>query len=131
MPELLDKQWGLRFALICILAFNTLWEALAVLVAIKLWGPRRGRWVVWVRSDSLSTLLALSRSKAHSAGLSIIAREVALLRAELDLQLSRFVHVPGVADGWADALSRLMAPAPSAFPRALGGAPAGHASQEE
>ena len=76
-----------------------------------------------VSSDSLSTLMALSKSKAHSAGLSMIAREVALLRAELDLELSRFVHIPGVANKWADALSRMMAPEPCAFPRELEGLP--------
>lgn len=50
--------------------FNTTWEALAVLVAIKLWAPRSGRWLIRIKSDSLSTLLAVSDLKAKSPGLS-------------------------------------------------------------
>jgi len=99
--------------------FNTLWEALAVLVAVQLWAPLRGRWAVWVRSDSLATLLALRSLKARSTALNILVREFALLVAELDLELVALTHVPGVANGWADALSRLSAPVPSRSPTGL------------
>ena len=77
------------------------------------------RWLVQMRSDSLSSLLTVSQLKAKSHGLGLISRELALLRAEWGLQLIGLAHVPGVANEWADALSRLRAPVPKQVPGPL------------
>ena len=104
-------------------AFNTTWEALALLVAVRLWEPTAGAWLVSVRSDSLSTLLSVSNQKATAPGLRIISRELALLTAESGLTLVGLTHVPGMANEWADALSRLHAPDPKGVPAPLRGLP--------
>ena len=77
------------------------------------------RWLVQMRSDSLSSLLTVSQLKAKSHGLGLISRELALLRAEWGLQLIGLAPVPGVANEWADALSRLRAPVPKQVPGPL------------
>ena len=70
---------------------TTLWEGLALLVAFRLWLPGLGFGaVVRVKSDSLSSLLMLSKGKAKSLELNCIAREIALDQA---LQLYRLTFL--------------------------------------
>ncbi len=91
-------------------AGTTTWEALAVLVAVRVFRPRSGRVRIRLRSDSLSTLFAVASMKAKAPGLSLIMAELALERAELGTDISECVHIPGVTNTIADALSRLTAP---------------------
>ena len=97
--------------------FNTLWEALAILVAVRAWRRYFGRdIIVGIRSDSLGSLLALRKQASRSPGLAIILRELALDEAELDSISLSLTHIPGVANVWPDALSRLWAPVSKEIP---------------
>jgi hypothetical protein len=100
-------------------AGTTTWEAMAVLVAVRVLRPRSGRVRIRLRSDSLSTLFAVSSMKAKAPGLSLIMAELALERAELEVDISECVHIPGVANTIADALSRLSAPDAKRLPSEL------------
>ena len=99
-------------------SFNTLWEALAILVAIRLWLP--GTHVLArVRSDSLSALRSIVKLQSASPSLNLIAREIAL-DATLGLyHLGVAVHIPGIANKLPDDLSRMWAPEPHQIPMEL------------
>jgi hypothetical protein len=99
---------------------TTLWEGLALLVAFRLWLPGLGFGaVVRVKSDSLSSLLMLSKGKAKSLELNCIAREIALDQALQLYRLTFLVHIPGVTNLEADFLSRTFSPKPPVKPRQL------------
>ena len=99
---------------------TTLWEGLALLVAFRLWLPGLGFGaVVRVKSDSLSSLLMLSKGKAKSLELNCIAREIALDQALQLYRLTFLVHIPGVTNLEADFLSRTISPKPPVKPRQL------------
>ena len=101
--------------------FTTLWEALAILVAVRLWRrPDHTRVVVHVRSDSLGALKAIAKHASPSPGISTLLREFALEEAESELCFGSLDHIPGFSNTLADALSRLVAPEPKALPLALG-----------
>ena len=97
---------------------NTTWEALALLVAVRLWLP--GSTVLArVRSDSLSALRSVARLASRSPALNLIARELAL-DAVLGLYtVGIATHIPGVANNLPDDLSRMWAPDPHLFPAEL------------
>ena len=104
-------------------AFNTTWEALAVLVAIRLWRNKRHLSAsLLLKSDSLGTLSAMRKQSARSPGLSLILAELALEEAELANGFTDLEHIPGVSNVWPDALSRLSAPEPNTIPPELRGA---------
>jgi hypothetical protein len=101
---------------------NTTWEALAILVAIRLWLPGTNV-LARVRSDSLSALRSMVKLCSRSPALNLIAREVAL-DAVLGLySVGLAVHIPGVSNKLPDDLSRMWAPDPHSFPPALSGIP--------
>lgn len=103
---------------------TTLWEGLALLVAFRLWLPRVGFGAsIRVKSDSLSSLIMLSKGRAKSPELNIIAREVALDQALLVYRLTFLEHIPGVTNLEADYLSRAFAPKVPVKPRQLEGVP--------
>ena len=103
---------------------TTLWEGLALLVAFSLWLPRVGFGAtIRVKSDSLSSLLMLSKGRAKSPELNVIAREVALDQALLVYRLTFLEHIPGVTNLEADFLSRVFAPTVPVKPRQLEGVP--------
>ena len=98
--------------------FNTSWEALAILIAVRGWLADRGAITATVVSDSLAALGVVGALSSTEFGLNRVARELAL-----DLALSRYAlnvveHLPGVANVVPDALSRLSAPEPKPFPSA-------------
>ena len=98
-------------------AFNTAWEALALLVALRLWLTGCPRNIaVRVKSDNVGALRMLLNLTSQSDTMAIIAREVALDVAAGNYQLHELVHIPGVTNVAADALSRLWAPQPQDFP---------------
>ena len=62
-------------------AFNTTWEALALLVACRIWlGDDSTQAIVEarVRSDSLSALRSMAKMSSSAPGLNLIARELAI-----------------------------------------------------
>ena len=101
-------------------AHNTTWEALALLVAARIWLPGT-RLLARVRSDSLSALRAMVKMASRSPALNAIARELALDSVLGLYRVGLATHVPGIANLTADDLSRMWAPDPHAFPEALRG----------
>ena len=83
-------------------------EALALLIALRLWLPlfRHHRTCVRVRGDNLAALSLLVKMQPHSPALQLIARELAL-----EVSMSSFTpdfaeHVAGISNTIADTLSR-------------------------
>ena len=102
--------------------FNTLWEALAILVAVRLWRKDEHQALrLEVRSDSLGALSAVNKLASPDPKLNSIARELALDCAFFYKEPDYFEHTPGVANVIPDHLSRLKAPTPSSFPSILNG----------
>lgn len=102
--------------------WNTLWEAVALLVAARLWLPGLGYGVVVrIKSDNMSALISISKGKAKTAELNIVAREFAIDQAKKDYLIKWLEHIPGVTNVQADALSRATAPIPKEFPSDLVG----------
>ncbi len=97
---------------------NTAWEAMALLVALRLWLPKLPRQLTTrIKSDNVGALRMLLNLTSPSGPLSIIAREVALDMAGDNYQISELEHVPGITNVAADGLSRLWAPQPEPFPK--------------
>ena len=90
------------------------WEALAALVALRVWKTRwrdqRVRLTVRGASVSMLTVLMKFKAPTKSRSLGIVAREVALDVAEAVYSPDISEHIPGVTNKMADALSRLSAP---------------------
>ena len=102
--------------------FTTTWEMLAILIAARTWAcPSYGP--LHIRSDSLASLSAAARMASSAPGLSLVLRELALLQASDQFFPASLTHIPGVANDWADALSRLSAPEPRSLPPALAACP--------
>lgn len=87
--------------------FNTLWEAVALLIACRLWLGRTIRgFGVRLRSDNVGALRAFFKLAAGSSNLNLVAREVALDLALKNYRLTELSHIPGITNVAADALSR-------------------------
>ena len=75
--------------------FNTLWEAIALLIACRLWLCRlemhQGQ--VRVKSDNVGALQMLLKLGTSSNALAAVAREIALDLAAKNYRLSELVHV--------------------------------------
>ena len=102
--------------------FITVWESLAILIALRLWlasAPLATR--VEIKSDSLATVKALEKGSSRAKPLNEVIREIALAEALRGAPLPIIRHIPGMANAVPDALSRLTAPVPSAFPETLQG----------
>ena len=84
------------------------WEALALLVALRLWSHKwqNRRIFLRVKSDSISALTMVLKMQARGAGPAIISREVALDVADALYTPNVAEHLPGVANCTADLLSR-------------------------
>ena len=77
-------------------AFTTLWEALAILVAFRLWRrPGHASATIAPRSDSLGALSAYSKFASRSPGLTVVLQELALDEAEFTTPVT-FTHIPGL-----------------------------------
>eukprot|EP00971_Amphidinium_carterae_P337036 6473668-Amphidinium_carterae.1 len=103
-------------------------EALAALqgikLAMKVWFDGQSasfRCPLYLMSDNMAVLALLVRMKGKGALLRV-AKEVALLRAWFDLHFV-VAHLPASKNGVADALSRLAADPPKAFPLGFSGVP--------
>jgi hypothetical protein len=102
------------------------WEALAVLVGLRLWGAVIGGQgsVMEVMSDNMAAVVLSTRMCSSSARLNCIGAELALTLEEMGIQEMQAVHLPGSLNVTADFLSRLDAPGGStkAWPDELAGA---------
>ena len=85
-------------------------EALAILVALKLWCKvwRKHMIRLCMKSDSISafTLIGKLRVKYQSVGMTLIGRELALLFGSRSYKPQALHHIPGISNDYADALSR-------------------------
>jgi hypothetical protein len=101
-------------------AFQTTWEALAILVAVRLWLQSTHDGIrIEIRSDSLSALSAAGKATSGSKAVRIILCELALEEAELVGGSCYLTHIPGSSNKWPDALSRLHAPSAAEIPSEL------------
>ena len=80
------------------------------MVALRAWSTH---WIsqqtsLTIKSDNVSALVMAARLKVTSS--QLIARELAMTLSEASFMPRHVVHVPGVMNVWADALSRLDAP---------------------
>ena len=87
-------------------------EALAVLVALRVWRPH---WLnrgvnLSVQTDNVAALTTLTKMQPHSATLGIIARELALDISASSYSPDDARHIPGLANTTADYLSRMFSP---------------------
>ena len=98
-------------------------EALALLVALRVWAPQwSGQRVrAHIRSDSVAALGALRKLASPAPSLNAVAREAALdiAASTYGVELTSYAHISGALNDWADALSRLSAPVPRSVPLAL------------
>lgn len=102
-------------------AHNTLWEAIALLVAMRLWLPRTDRKLsVRIKSDNVGALRTLLKMTPPSQPMGQIAREIALDVAAGNYQITELRHVAGISNVVADALSRMWSPEPLEFPLQIG-----------
>ena len=87
-------------------------EALAVLVALRLWKDRwlHTRVTLKVKSDSISALVLCLDFKTRGKGTCILAREVALDVACNEYSPNIVQHIPGIDNIIADPLSRRFMP---------------------
>lgn len=89
-------------------------EALAVLVALRLWKSywKRPGVCLRIRGDNVGvlTLLMKMRPSIKSVGMVMVARELSLEFGTASYKPRYFEHIPGLSNDWADALSRLHQP---------------------
>ena len=82
-------------------------ELKTVLLMLQRWGTQlRGRRVL-VRTDNTTTACAVNRGYAKHEGLEDLAEAIRALAASLEISLAAR-HVPGLKNGLADALSRVL-----------------------
>ena len=101
---------------------NATCEALALLVAIRLWLPGTAV-LARVQSDSQSALRSMVKLSSRSPHLNLVARQLALDAVLGLFTIGMAVHIPGVSNKLPDDLSHMWAPEPHAFPAELQGIP--------
>ena len=74
-----------------------------------MWLPNftKHRVSIKVRGDNVAALTMLSKMQPKSVSLQVIARELALDLSQCSYAPDFIEHVPGIANGIADALSRM------------------------
>ena len=89
-----------------------LFEALALLVAMRTWVPMWSEipTTIVVQSDSLAALGSAAKLGSSIPHMNLIVRELALEFAEGTFEVELYGHVPGHLNVEADALSRLTDP---------------------
>ena len=93
-------------------AGQQIWEALAILTALKTWSKHfaSGRVKVQVRGDSVTSLSLASKLSSKSASLNAIGAEISLMLELWQVDEIWTTHTPGRLLVLADWLSRLHAP---------------------
>ena len=112
-PELCSSLGVVRGASGCL----TFFEAFTALAALEIWCGPGGLKTVAVVGDNIGAL-TVAVSRRGRGDLGSICRELALRQAAYGLVLA-VGHLPSHLNTWADALSRLSAPSPSAWPAEL------------
>ena len=76
------------------------WEALALLVALRLWAPiwKGKRVTITVRSDSVSALSAALNLTSDGVNTNLIAREMALDISQSVYRPTIVAHIPGTCN---------------------------------
>ena len=110
-------------AKVCDPGFNTLWEALAALVSLRVWSSRFKPGDRVLRSDNTGVLESMASRSASSAHLNFLQKERSLDEALGGYPVEALQHIPGLSNTVADALSRLSAPEPKSLPRELWSVP--------
>ena len=102
----------------------TVWEALALLIAFRLWLPRFPQGLaVRIKSDSRGALGAVLKLASPSVPLNAIVREIAFDLASGTYDITELEHIPGVTNVVPDALSRQPpCPDPLPFPKEVASA---------
>ena len=101
-------------------AYNTIWEALAILVALRLWRTSSHQGASFeIRSDNLPFLMAMLKGTSKDESLRLILRELSLDESLLVRKISLLTHIPGISNILPDHLSRLHAPSPHPIPSSL------------
>ena len=88
------------------------WEALNLVVALRLW---KQRWAtervrLEVRADNVAALTLLANLRGKGFALNLLAREIAIDLGDGSFRPDVLSHTPGVASSVADALSRRYVP---------------------
>ena len=90
------------------------WESLALLVSLKAWAGlligHRFSWRVTLKGDNVTALNLVLRMKAPAGALKAIAKEVAMVLLESPYRPASAMHIPGLTNTLADALSRKFEP---------------------
>ena len=109
------------------------WEALAILVALRLWSVhwRQERVLLDVSTDNVSALTVLASLRGRGAGVSFIGRELALDFGQCAFLPDIVQHTPGVANVSADLLSRRFQPAAKVIRGAVWAPPPGFSGSME
>ena len=84
-------------------------EALAILIAIRLWGSEN-EVAFAVRSDALGAIQAMANLRSKNLNVNRIAAELALDIVDKQYQPLRLTHIAGVSNVIPDFLSRLLQP---------------------
>ena len=87
------------------------WEALAILVAARIWEDafNNRRVSVRVRGDNVGALTLVVKMRPSSVQQAIVSRELALVTSKAAF-LQDVLHTPGIAHKLADQLSRIFDP---------------------
>ena len=101
---------------------TTLWEMLALLVALRIWFRHlAAEPAIMVRADSLGALRVALKLSSPDPRINAVARELALDTSTSTHQFRVYEHIPGFTNYLPDCLSRLAAPAENSksFPQEL------------
>ena len=98
-------------------SYISTWEALSMLVALRTWAAQNSP--VELRTDSACAIASLTSLRSKSSSVLKVALELALDLAEDKFEVLEVLHIPGVTNTEADALSRLWAPKPLSVPFSL------------
>ena len=92
------------------------WEALAILVGLRLWAPliEGKQAILRVKTDSKSAIGVVLKMASSCSVLNGIGAEVVLTLEAHDIQDLVASHIPGILNQTADALSRMAQPGVSA-----------------
>ncbi len=86
-------------------AYMPVLEALAILIAVRLWAPKH-EIAYSVRSDALGAIQALSSLRSPNPGVNRVAAELALYIVDKQCAPTRITHIPNVANLFLGYLSR-------------------------
>ena len=102
--------------------FQSIWELLAIVVALRAWKHLLTFTGVFrIRADSMVALAALHKNSSSAAALNKLLLLLSLHEVDLVGGLRFLEHVPGAANILPDLLSRLSAPGSEGLPSALRG----------